>query len=253
MEPLTRGYTHALPRVMHEMGVPMIRWLSCRLWCVVLVVGVTLPPSVAGQARNPDRWTIPEGWRGMPGPPLAKAPDVPGPIQFTEPEFPMGAMVNGLTITTLNGAPIGAPTAFSYTVGGSPSSDSTIAAGPPPQMFVNPPGIEGGTVGELGANFGQDVDRVGFGWAMNCGQIPAPSVTVTLLDSGGGTVATATVPGSFTGHPFAEGQVFMDPASLFRSMRVTFTNPGGCDRFFVDNLGYPPLVTPVEGLGFTVE
>lgn len=231
----------------------MTRWLASRNLCAVMFAVVASPVLVDGEAQKTTPWAVPRGWRPQ-SPPEVRAPDVPGPILFSEPEFPLGATVNGLTITTLNGAPIGATTTFSYTVGGSPSTDSTIAGGPPTQMFVDPPGIEGGTAAsELGANFGQDVDRVGFGWAMNCGQSPPPSVTVTLLDSVGGTVATATVPGSMTGFPFAEGQVFMDPVLVFRSMRVTFNNPGACDRFFLDNLGYPPLVTPVEAQGFTVE
>lgn len=230
----------------------MGRCLIVRFVHAVAVIAVSMPALAGGQAGRP--WTLPEGWRAPVGRPAPRAPDVPGPITFSEPEFPLGTLVDGLAIDTLNGAPIGATTTFSYTVGGSGSTDSTIAGGPPPQVFVDPPGIEGGIAGgELGADFGQDVDRVGFGWAMNCGQIPEPSVNVTLLDSQGGTVASGTFPGTFTGQPFGEGQVFMDPAAPFRSMRVTFNDPGGCIRFFVDNLGYPPLVTRVDVQGFAVE
>jgi len=233
----------------------MTRLLVWRILCAVMLATVALPDLVEGETQKPTPWAVPRGWRSPQVPPQTRVPDVPGPIQFTEPEFPLGAVVNGLSITTLNGAPIGATTTFSYTVSGSPSTDSTIAGGPPPQMFVDPPGIEGGTAAaQLSVNFGQDVDRVGFGWAMSCPQSPPPSVTVTLLDSVGGTVATSNVPGANTGFPFAENQVFMDPVLLFRSMRVTFDDLGGlCTRFFLDNLGYPPLVTPVEGQTFTVE
>src|SRR5688500_14800969 len=100
----------------------MTRSHVCRLVCAMFVAGVALPHSVEGQIPKPDRWAIPEGWRKTPGPARTKAPAVPGPIQFSEPEFPPGAMVHGLAITTLNGAPIGATTTFSYTVGGTPSS-----------------------------------------------------------------------------------------------------------------------------------
>jgi len=232
----------------------MTRSFVSRNLCAVMFAAGAFADLVEGETLK-NAWALPEGWRSPQSPPRARVPDVPGPIVFTEPEFPLGAFVDGLTITTLNGAPIGAPTTFGYTFSGSPSTDCTIAAGPPPQMFVDPPGIEGGTGGVLTADFGQDVDRLGFGWAMSCPpSLPMIGVTVTLLDSVGGTVATATVPPSMTGFPFAEGLVFMDPALPFRSMRVNFNDPGlVCGRFFIDNLGYPPLVTPVEGHGFTVE
>ena len=43
------------------------------------------------------------------------------------------------------------------------------------------------------------------------------------------------------------------PPSVFRRVRVDFNASATCPRFFVDNLAYPPLVTPVELLRFTVE
>lgn len=223
-----------------------------------LALGLLATPMVAGPSAR-QGWPLPKGW--TPKRPPARsaqarrppAPDVAGPILFTEAEFPLGTIVDGLAVSTLNGVPIGSTTTFGYTVGGLPSTDSTIASGPPPQMFVDPPGIEGGTGGELTIDFGQDVDQVAFGFAMSCSPVDSPSVTVLARDAGGGPVATTTVFGIDTGFPFAENQVQLDPGLPFRSVLVTFTDPGACPRFLLDNLAYPPLVTPVELQGFSVE
>lgn len=85
---------------------------------------------------------------------------------------------------------------------------------------------------------------------MNCNFIS--SVVATLLDSGGGTVTTVIQASQNTGFPFTENQAYIDPAPPFRRMRLTFSS-SVCSRFFVDNLGYQPLVTPVEAQTFTVE
>jgi hypothetical protein len=180
-------------------------------------------------------------------------PDVAGPIAFTEPEFPLGTVIDGLRISTLNGTPIGATTTFGYLVNGVPSGDCTVNLGPPPQLFVNPPGIEGGAAGgQMTLDFGLDVNRVAFGFAFSCFPPDTASMTVTAIDSGGGTVGSITVPAMDTGG-FIENQLILEPGPVFRRARVDITAAPNCLRFLMDNLGYPPLVTPVELQGFSIE
>ena len=215
---------------------------------LVALVGLSLLP-LAAQAKD-DPWKVPPGFVAR-----TPQPDVAGPIVFTEPEFPLGTTINGLNLTTLNGAPIGATTVFGYLLNGTPSPDCTVAPGPPPQSFVNPPGMEGGAPGgQLTMDFGMDVSSAAFGFAFSCTPPETPSMTATAIDSGGGTVGSVTVPAVPTaGNIFLENQLVLQPGPLFRRVRVDVSASAGCARFLLDNLGYPPLVTPVELQGFTVE
>jgi hypothetical protein len=218
---------------------------------VIALVGLVLLPTVEGRAQEENPWALPAG--AVAAPPRVVSPDVAGPIVFTEPEFPLGLHCNDVSLSTLNGTPIGATTTFAYQFQGLPSFDCAIDIGPPAQTFVDPPGIEGGTQdGQLTLDFGMDVTRVSFGFAFSCIPPETPSVIVTAIDSGGGTVGTITVT-AVTGGPFVENQVLLVPSSVFRRVRVDFNAPAICTRFLVDNLAYPPLVTPVELQGFTVE
>jgi hypothetical protein len=213
--------------------------------------------SFEAHAQRQDPWAIPAGGSGGPARVRLAAPDVAGPIGFTEPEFPTGTLIDSYTLSSLNGVPIGAATTFGYTVSGSPSTNCRIALGPPPQSFVNPPGIEGGSLGgQLTLDFGQDVNRIAFGFAFSCGLPDTPSMTVTPLDAGGGTVGTGpvTVTAISTGPFFVENQVLLNPGALFRRVRVDINAaPGTCPRFLLDNLAYPPLVTPVELQSLEIE
>lgn len=219
---------------------------------LVALVGLSLLLPLAAQAKD-DPWKVPPGFAART--PQAHAPDVAGPIVFTEPEFPLGTTINGLNLTTLNGTPIGATTVFGYLLNGTPSPDCTVAPGPPPQNFVNPPGMEGGAPGgQLTMDFGMDVSQVAFGFAFSCTPPETPSMTATAIDSGGGTVGSVTVPAIVTGaNPFLENQLVLQPGPLFRRVRVDISASPACVRFLLDNLAYPPLVTPVELQGFTVE
>jgi hypothetical protein len=217
---------------------------------MIALVGLLLLSPLAARGQD-DPWKVPEGTATRT--PRVHAPDVAGPIVFTEPEFPLGTTINDLT--TLNGAPIGATTVFGYSVNGTPSTDCTIAPGPPPQNFVDPPGIEGGAPGgQLTMDFGMDVSLAAFGFAFSCSAPETPSMTATAINSGGGTVGSVTVPAVTTGlNPFLENQLVLQPGPLFRRVRVDISASAACIRFLLDNLGYPPLVTPVELQGFTVE
>lgn len=222
---------------------------------LVALVGLSMLLPLAAQGRD-NPWKVPEGTTVRP--PRVQAPDVAGPIVFTEPELPLGTTINGLNLTTLNGTPIGATTVFGYLSNGTPSPDCTVAPGPPPQNFVNPPGIEGGAPGgQLTMDFGMDVNRVSFGFAFSCQAPETPSMTATAIDSGGGTVGSpVTVPAITTaGNPFLENQLVLQPGPMFRRVRVdvTASAASACSRFLVDNLAYPPLVTPVELQGISIE
>lgn len=88
-----------------------------------------------------------------------------GPIQFTEPEFPMGAVVNGLTVNTLNGVPI-VPISFAFSFEGSPSSDCRVSGGPGTTTYVSDPSIEGAP-GTLTIDLGGDGNDFRFGFAVS--------------------------------------------------------------------------------------
>lgn len=160
-----------------------------------------------------------------------------GPIDFEEAEFPLGTQVDGLVVNTLDGAPLLAPLSFGFTVGGVPSIDSTVNSGPPPQMFVIPPGIEGDVTGTLTIDFGIDVSSVEFGFAVACASpVFNPGATVTAYDAADGVVGMTSADAIDTGNVFFENQIVFAPGT-FRYIEVTFGEPL-CSRFFLDNLSY---------------
>ena len=169
-----------------------------------------------------------------------------GPITFSEPEFVLGAVVNGLTVNTLNGQAIPALT-FGFTIGGVGSADCTIDGGPGTITYVQPPNIEGSALGVLTINFGTDVNMVTFGFAQSCSP-PTPGVAVTAFDSGGNPVASGASVGANTGSGFGENRFLMHSVTAFRSIAVSFPTPGSCARFALDNLAYGQVPTiPVAG------
>jgi hypothetical protein len=220
---------------------------------VTALVGLSLLSPLAAQGQD-NPWKLPPG--SSPARPRVEAPQVAGPILFTEPELPVGTIINGLMLSTLNGSPIGATTAFGYLVNGTPSPDCVVNFGPPPQNFVNPPGIEGGAPGgQLTMDFGLDVNQVAFGFAFSCFPPETPSMTATAIDSVGGTVGTPVTVTAINTGGFLENQLVLAPGPMFRRVRVDVTASAAspCTRFLLDNLAYPPLVTPVELQGFSIE
>lgn len=93
---------------------------------------------------------------------------VVGPIQFTEPEFPLGTVVNGLTVNTLNGVPI-VPISFTFSFEGAPSPDCTVAGGPGTTTYVSDPSIEGAP-GTLTIDLGGEGNDFRFGFAVSGGE-----------------------------------------------------------------------------------
>lgn len=160
-----------------------------------------------------------------------------GPIIFEEAELPTGTVIDGLVLNTLDGTPLPAPLSFGFTVGGANSMDATVNLGPPPQMFVVPPGIEGDVTGTLTIDFGIDVSTVEFGFALAC--VPpavSPGATVTAFNSADGVVGMTSADAVDTGNIFVENQILFSPGT-FRYIEVTFGDPV-CGRFLFDNLSY---------------
>ena len=220
---------------------------------MIALVGVSLLSPLAAQGQD-NPWKQPRAATAARPRPQAPQPQVTGPIVFTEPEFPLGTVINGFTLSTLNGTPIGATTTFGYLLNGVPSPDCAVNPGPPPQNFVNPPGMEGGAPGgQLTMDFGMDVTRAAFGFAFSCFPPETPSMTATAIDSGGGTVGTPVTVGAMDTGGFLENQLILEPGPMFRRVRVDITASAACTRFLLDNLGYPPLVTPVELQSFSIE
>lgn len=87
-----------------------------------------------------------------------------GPIQFTEPEFPPGTVVDGLTVNTLNGVPI-LPISFAFSLEGSASNACTVSGGPGTTTYVSDPSIEGAP-GTLTIDLGGDGNDFRFGFAV---------------------------------------------------------------------------------------
>lgn len=166
-----------------------------------------------------------------------------GPITFDETEFTPDATVDGFSTSTLDGSPIPTLT-FHYSVNDSGNPDSTFTGGPGTQMYVEDPGIEGGTANAiLRIDFGADISDVQFGFALDCdpGTI-SPGVSVTAFDAGDNVVATTSADAEDTGFDFPEGQATMSFSSSARAIEVEFND--SCDRFLFDNLEYTSLAVP---------
>jgi hypothetical protein len=178
-----------------------------------------------------------------------------GPITFTEPEFPLGTPVQGLTISTLDGSPLPAPLSFDF-----PDTDATIGSGPSTQTYVDPPGIEGPSDLTLVIDFGTAVDSAEFGFAVSCPPVVINALDVELFDGSGASVGTFSFDGLDTGFGNAENLVSISGV-VFRSLEATWNDcgqpggawngegdPGGASRFFLDNLTYDPA-TGVPTMG----
>jgi VCBS repeat-containing protein len=205
--------------------------------------------TVAGEAAGGDRETRPAVQ-----PPIMLAPV--GPIAFDEPEFPLYTVVDGYVVTTLNGNPID-PLSFNFTVGGTPSSDATVTTvGPGTTAYIDAPNIEGDAAGTLHVDFGVEVSRVAFGFALSCLPPVSPGAMVTGYAADGTPVGSTSADGIDTGYPDAENLLVFTPGAGCRSANITFNDMGGtCSRFALDNLAYdtsPPLVSNVATVTMTV-
>ena len=184
-----------------------------------------------------------------------------GPVTFSEPEFVFGSSVHGVTVTTLNGVPI-LPLSFSFSLGGSPSPDCRFANGPGTTTYVSDPSIEGAP-GVLTIDFGGDVSRLTFGFAVSggegggegrppAGSSPWPrgsglratsvsalalpeAVRVTGYTAGGAPVGSVLVDAAdLPGDDFAGNLAVLAPTSPFRRATIEWNPATG--RFVVDNV-----------------
>lgn len=168
-------------------------------------------------------------------------------VNFGEPEFVLGTVVHGTTVSTLFGDPI-APMEFEFQVGGSPSTDASFTwIGPNSGLNVTSPWIEGDITGLLTIDLGVNTQYAQFGYVLGCSTTIIGGVTATAIDESGSTVeefiVDAVVP---EGYIFAQNQVRMETDVPFRYIQVDFNDT--CMRFIFDNLSYmidfdPSLVT----------
>ncbi len=202
---------------------------------------------------------------------------VVGPIQFTEPELPPGTVVNGLTLSTLNGVPI-LPVSFAFEVGGGPSVDCTVSGGPGTTTYVSDPSMEGAP-GTLTIQLSGDANdfRFGFAVAPGDGQEQPPfvegrptsgfwtsggrgirtlgtkgvgalavtgAVQLTGFTAGGAVAGTATFDAlDNPGDDFPGNLAALSTVTPFRRVVVQW-NAAGVGRFALDNLA----VRQVAGL-----
>jgi len=208
---------------------------------------------------------------------LAIAPvatgQVVGPIQFTEPEFPLYTVVNGLSVSTLNGVPI-VPISFGFQSGGVPSTDCTVSGGPGTTTYVSDPSIEGAP-GELTITFGSDLSDFQFGFAVlpgggggrrgsgpvtswSTGSAPHPlavtgAVQLTGYTAVGAAVGSVTVDAiDLPGDTFPGNLAVLSSATPFRRVVISW-NSQALSAFALDNLQVrqagEAIVPSLSGLG----
>lgn len=190
----------------------------------------------------------PGGWDRPPGTAIGGAaatgirvsaqglPGLSNPVTFSEPEFPLNTVINGFSVSTLNGVTI-PPLSFTFTVAGVGSTDCHVLGGPGNEYYVQGVGIEGTSAGVLTIDLGIDVTVVSLGFAQSCPPA-SPGIAMTAYSAGGATVGTAAAPGINTGYTFAENRLVFSSNDPFRRIQLSFPTPGGCSRFLVDNLAY---------------
>lgn len=203
------------------------------LACLVLL-------TIAPAAAQEEGWVVPDDYEppdenpASPPPPLA----LQGPVRFDEAEFPIGLDMSNFATPTLNGAPLPGTLSFSST-----SNDISIGIGPGIIARVAAPLVRSRDLNTpFEIDFGVDVSRVAFGFAINCGAMDTAQVNVQAFNSGNGFVGQTTVPGADLGNFWLERAVDFSPGAAFRSVVLTFGGTQGCDRFAFDNLSYDDAV-----------
>lgn len=168
-----------------------------------------------------------------------------GPITFGEAEFPQTTVVDGLAVTTLNGAALPGTLTFGYTLNGSASNTFTVSGGPGTIAFVQDPSLQGFTGGQqpvLTIDFGVDVPSVSFGYALATGGIVNPGAVVQAFDSSNALVTTYTSTAYPAAGTFAEGYVYLIANTPFR--RIVVTPSAAAFAWAFDNLSYPAALAP---------
>lgn len=204
------------------------------LTATLAAVALAWAMAPAAFAQGAGDWDVPAGFTPTGQPSQAPSRALQGPITFSEAEFPLGTMVNGLVVNSIGGTPLPVPLTFAFS-----SADATVAGGPGTTAFIDDPSIEGDAAGTLTLDFGADVTRLVFGFAQSCGAPSLAAVNVSVQASGGAPVGNISLPGTDQGFFFLENQVDYTPGAPFRTAQITFDTAGGaCNRFAFDNLAY---------------
>ncbi len=154
-------------------------------------------------------------------------------ITFEEVEFSEVSSIDGLVLETLNGVPIPRLT-FGFEIGGESSPAAMIRGGPGDSPFVQEPGIEGPTGGELRLDFDNKVSQVIFGISLSRRQAQQDAIRVRTYDALERVIAesyfsTSAIEGSFSG-------TWISVASSDGFMSLTLDFASLANRFSMDNL-----------------
>lgn len=175
-----------------------------------------------------------------------------GPITFSEIEFFPGEVIpvypQSVVVNTLDGAPIPEVGMACFALaapflGEGGEDDCTVNGGPGPQLYVQPPGIEGPTLlRAVTIGFHVPTTAVRFGFTASCPAPPASPIEITWADEEGLFIETTQAFLVDTGFDFPEVQVAYEPPAGTRVggliVVATALDADKCGRFFLDNLEY---------------
>lgn len=182
------------------------------------------------------------------------APVVVGPITFSETQFPLGSVIDGLTVSALNATPLPAPLAFGFTLYGSPSTDSVIYDFTGiPFSSVSGYAIEGTAAGILAIDFGTNVTSVSFDFALDgpLGETVANACTVTAYTAAGAVAGSDSAAGEAPAF-FPENQVTFASATPFRRITLDFETQLAEEIPALGGWGLAALIALVGLAGATV-
>jgi PEP-CTERM motif len=129
-----------------------------------------------------------------------------------------------------------------FSVGGSPSTDATIDAGPGNTNNITLANIEGNAFGVLKLTLPSDATRLGYGFALAAAGTVLNATAVELFDANNASLGSL----SFNGAPdptFAGGFAGVQSDVPFLIAQVTFSNVAEGTRFAFDNLRFGPIGT----------
>ena len=232
---------------------------SCALATLALMTCGSMPSFAASgwgppQARSGPRVT-PDAVAGVP---LNQ-----GPVTFDESEFTPGELIpvyppSSKVLNTLNGVPIPEIGLACIAIepfaegGGGGGDDCTVNSGPGPQVYVQPPGIEGPlNFRQVVVGFHTPTTAFRFGFTASCKEVPQSAIEVVIADGEGLYLETVNFFLADTGD-FPEGQfAYEAPAGVTIGAFIVNSfaiEKEGCTRFFFDNLEWQadPVASTLE-------
>jgi hypothetical protein len=151
-----------------------------------------------------------------------------GPVLIDFGPVQTGVAING---TTIGGV------LFNFTIGGNPSGDAFIDAGPGNTNNVTVANVEGNTLGVLKLTFPSLETRFGFGYAIAViAPLVANATRIELFDAGNVSVGALSYNGA-ADPIFAGGFAGIGSTIPFQSAQVTFNNAAAA-RFAFDNVRF---------------